>query len=90
MCIQFTGMTNIGTGQVSSSQKDSPTINSTPKEFTGYIPFGFGRRSCPGLSFSAAQVEYVLANLLSWFDWKLTDGANAEDLDMAEHSGLST
>ncbi|XP_010092319.2 cytochrome P450 71A1, partial [Morus notabilis] len=35
------------------------------------IPFGFGRRQCPGIAFGVTSTEYVIANLLYWFDWKL-------------------
>ncbi|XP_028755491.1 cytochrome P450 71A1-like [Neltuma alba] len=55
------------------------------------IPFGFGRRGCPGQSFGIASVEYALANLLYWFDWKLPDdgtSSSAMDIDMSEASGL--
>ncbi|KAF3438716.1 hypothetical protein FNV43_RR21480 [Rhamnella rubrinervis] len=31
-----------------------------------------------------ASTEYVIANLLYWFDWKLPGGALGEDLDMSE------
>ncbi|KAG8640442.1 cytochrome P450 71A1 [Manihot esculenta] len=59
-----------------------------PVDFNGkdkkYIPFGFGRRLCPGISFAVKEVEYVLANLLFLFDWKLPDGQGPEDLDMRE------
>ncbi|TYJ99200.1 cytochrome P450 71A1-like isoform X1 [Cucumis melo var. makuwa] len=51
-----------------------------------FIPFGSGRRKCIGMSFGIASFEYVLANLLHWFDWKLPDG---ELLDMTEENGLS-
>ncbi|KAA0055276.1 cytochrome P450 71A1-like isoform X2 [Cucumis melo var. makuwa] len=51
-----------------------------------FIPFGSGRRKCIGMSFGIASFEYVLANLLHWFDWKLPDG---ELLDMTEQHGLS-
>ena len=27
------------------------------------VPFGFGRRECPGLTFAIASIEYVIANL---------------------------
>ncbi|KAG5537008.1 hypothetical protein RHGRI_024446 [Rhododendron griersonianum] len=33
-------------------------------------------------------VEYALANLLYWFDWKLVGGADGNDLDMSEAYGL--
>ena len=66
---------------------------SNPIEFLGndfqYTPFGCGRRVCPGMSFGLATVEYVLANLLYWFDWELPGGAKGEDLDMSEVFGLS-
>ncbi|KAK8478878.1 hypothetical protein V6N11_044999 [Hibiscus sabdariffa] len=61
-------------------------------EFQGqdfhYIPFGIGRRGCPGMSFGVASVEYVMANLLYWFDWKLPAGEAAEKVDMTELYGL--
>ncbi|CAJ1943746.1 unnamed protein product [Sphenostylis stenocarpa] len=50
-----------------------------------FIPFGIGRRGCPGINFGLASVEYLLANLLYWFDWKLP---NTEPLDMSEIFGL--
>ncbi|XVF49794.1 hypothetical protein PTKIN_Ptkin04bG0044200 [Pterospermum kingtungense] len=54
-----------------------------------FIPFGIGRRGCPGTSFGVASVEYVIANLLYWFDWKLPAGEIAEKLDMNEEYGLT-
>ncbi|KAK4264413.1 hypothetical protein QN277_025592 [Acacia crassicarpa] len=50
-----------------------------------FIPFGMGRRGCPGISFGLASLEYVLANLLYWFDWKLP----AQGIDMSESYGGS-
>ncbi|KAH7867145.1 hypothetical protein Vadar_029447 [Vaccinium darrowii] len=57
------------------------------KEFQ-FIPFGAGRRGCPGISFGVTEVEHVLANLLYWFDWKPLSGADGKDLDMSEAFGL--
>ncbi|XP_030531144.2 cytochrome P450 736A117-like [Rhodamnia argentea] len=51
------------------------------------IPFGAGRRGCPGIAFAIAVDELVLANLLHKFDWGLPDGV--EELDMTESTGLT-
>uniref|UniRef100_A0A2N9IVJ3 Cytochrome P450 n=1 Tax=Fagus sylvatica TaxID=28930 RepID=A0A2N9IVJ3_FAGSY len=55
-----------------------------------FIAFGGGRKGCPGLTFGVALAEYVIANLLCWFDWRLpTTDAHGEDLDMTEENGLT-
>ena len=53
------------------------------------IPFGAGRRGCPGISFSIATIELVLANLLHNFDWTLPGEARGEDLDTTESTGIT-
>ncbi|TYI35739.1 hypothetical protein ES332_A03G097000v1 [Gossypium tomentosum] len=53
-----------------------------------YTPFGAGRRRCPGIKFAVAGAEYVLANLLYWFDWKLPDLRRCEDLDMSDYYAI--
>ncbi|MED6133678.1 hypothetical protein PIB30_030317 [Stylosanthes scabra] len=54
-----------------------------------FLPFGYGRRGCPGMFFGVATVEYVLATLLYWFDWKLPeDVSSVDDIDMGEEYGL--
>ncbi|KAL0356322.1 UNVERIFIED_CONTAM: cytochrome [Sesamum radiatum] len=52
-----------------------------------FIPFGAGRRGCPGIAFAMATTEFVLANLVQKFDWKLPD--EGKELDMKEHPGVT-
>jgi cytochrome P450 len=53
------------------------------------IPFGAGRRGCPGISFAMTTIELVLANLLHNFDWTLPGGARGDGLDLTESTGLT-
>ncbi|KAF2282873.1 hypothetical protein GH714_043357 [Hevea brasiliensis] len=53
------------------------------------IPFGFGRRGCPGMNFSIVLIELALANLLHRYNWELPQGVTREDLDMEEAFGIT-
>ncbi|KAJ1270556.1 hypothetical protein BS78_06G061100 [Paspalum vaginatum] len=52
-----------------------------------FLPFGSGRRMCPGMNFALAAVEVMLANLVHRFDWEMAPGAG--DIDMTEVFGLT-
>ncbi|KAL4582834.1 hypothetical protein LXL04_007395 [Taraxacum kok-saghyz] len=53
------------------------------------LPFGAGRRSCPGRVFAMAIIEKVLATVLCKFDWSLPLGVKPEDVDMTETCGVA-
>ncbi|GKV18134.1 hypothetical protein SLEP1_g28555 [Rubroshorea leprosula] len=55
----------------------------------GLIPFGSGRRICPGMNMGATTVELVLANLLYKFDWEIPFGMKQEDLDFDTAPGIT-
>ncbi|XP_043690189.1 cytochrome P450 736A117-like [Telopea speciosissima] len=68
---------------------DASSIDFKGRDFQ-LIPFGAGRRGCPGTHFAIAVVELALANLLHKFDWALPNGAHGEALDITEAPGISS
>ncbi|XP_028751445.1 flavonoid 3'-monooxygenase-like [Neltuma alba] len=56
-----------------------------------FLPFGSGRRMCPGYKLGLKMVSSGLANLLHGFNWRLADqNMKPQDLDMEELFGLAT
>ncbi|KAL7203627.1 hypothetical protein ACSBR2_016818 [Camellia fascicularis] len=53
------------------------------------IPFGAGRRMCPGILLAYQMVHFMLASLLHSFDWKLGGGMESKDIDMSEKFGIT-
>ncbi|KAL0456310.1 UNVERIFIED_CONTAM: Trimethyltridecatetraene synthase [Sesamum latifolium] len=54
------------------------------------LPFGSGRRRCPGYNLGLKVVRTTLANLLHGFELKLVEGMRPEDISMEEEYGLTT
>ncbi|XP_071724025.1 LOW QUALITY PROTEIN: cytochrome P450 71AU50-like [Rutidosis leptorrhynchoides] len=54
------------------------------------IPFGSGRRSCPGMQLGLTVVRYMVAQLVHCFKWELPDNMLPADLDMTEEFSLVT
>ncbi|MED6182046.1 hypothetical protein PIB30_025122 [Stylosanthes scabra] len=54
-----------------------------------YIPFGSGRRICPGLPLALRSLSFILASLFYHFNWKVANGMNPEDIDMTCSYGLT-
>ncbi|KAJ9564023.1 hypothetical protein OSB04_009183 [Centaurea solstitialis] len=82
-----------------------PTVWSNPHEFMPerfldvdidyngldfeLIPFGSGRRICPGLPLAHRMVHLMLASLIRKFDWELEGKMRPEDMDMTERFGIT-
>ncbi|XP_010514262.1 PREDICTED: cytochrome P450 71B17-like isoform X4 [Camelina sativa] len=66
---------------------DSP-VDYKGKHFE-LLPFGSGRRICPGIAMAIATVELGLLNLLYFFDWRVPDGMTHEDIDTEEAGSLT-
>ncbi|KAH7692707.1 Cytochrome P450 E-class group I protein [Dioscorea alata] len=47
------------------------------------MPFGVGRRICPGLELAMLHLGYFVVNLIKKFNWKAADG---EEIDVEEKS----
>eukprot|EP00250_Pteridium_aquilinum_P019216 c24348_g1_i1 orf=103-1773(+) len=60
---------------------------SSPFELRGQhyelLPFGSGRRGCPGMNLGLSMVGLVLANLVRLFEWKLPHDHHTLDLSEA-------
>jgi cytochrome P450 len=61
-------------------------------EFKGgnyeFLPFGAGRRICPGLPMANKLVPLILASLIRCFDWSLPNGEDLAKLDMKDKFGV--
>ena len=60
---------------------DSP-VDYRGKSFE-FLPFGSGRRICPGMASAIATIELGLLNLLYYFDWSLPEEKKHMDMEEA-------
>ncbi|PSS21700.1 Cytochrome P450 84A1 like [Actinidia chinensis var. chinensis] len=69
------------------------TCGSRAPDFKGtdfeFIPFGSGRRSCPGMQLGLYAMELAVAHLCHCFTWELPDGMTPSELDMSDVFGLT-
>jgi cytochrome P450 len=45
-----------------------------------FLPFGAGRRICPGMNFSASTLEIMVANLMYRFNWEVPAAMGCIDM----------
>ncbi|KAF8403582.1 hypothetical protein HHK36_011686 [Tetracentron sinense] len=54
------------------------------------LPFGAGRRVCPGAQLAINLVTSMLGHLLHHFRWNPADGVKPDEIDMSENPGTVT
>ncbi|XP_078429937.1 geraniol 8-hydroxylase-like [Wolffia australiana] len=54
-----------------------------------FIPFGAGRRVCPGLPLASRMMHLLIANFIWFFEWRLPEGTLPADICMEEEFGLT-
>ncbi|XP_004503696.1 cytochrome P450 89A2-like [Cicer arietinum] len=54
------------------------TFDITGSKEIKMMPFGVGRRICPGYNLALLHLEYFVANLVWNFDWKLPEGGHVD------------
>lgn len=54
------------------------------------LPFGAGRRVCPGAQLAINLVTSMLGHLLHHFTWAPPEGMTSEEVDMSENPGMVT
>ncbi|XP_057783137.1 cytochrome P450 84A1-like [Salvia miltiorrhiza] len=67
-------------------KSDAPDFKGSNFE---YIPFGSGRRSCPGMQLGLYALELTVAHLCHAFNWELPNQMKPDDLDMNDLFGLT-
>jgi len=63
-------------------------MNYLRQEFES-IPFGSGRRRCPGIQLGLITIKFVIAQFVHCFNWELPHNISPSDLNMEEKFGLT-
>lgn len=70
-----------------------PGGEATALDFKGscfeFLPFGSGRRSCPGMNLGLYQLELAVAQLAHCFTWELPGDMKPGELDMGDVAGFT-
>ncbi|CAH2042513.1 unnamed protein product [Thlaspi arvense] len=66
-----------------------PHKTETEGQHFSFLPFGSGRRMCPGIPLAHRVVSLMVASLVYHFDWNLPHGLTPEKLDMNDTFGLA-
>lgn len=70
---------------------DHPNISATSgKDHLELLPFGMGRRMCPGFALGDLLFHLMLAHLVQSFDWSLPDARDLRTLDVEEMFGIAS
>ncbi|KAF8695087.1 hypothetical protein HU200_037696 [Digitaria exilis] len=69
-------------------------VGATDADFRGkdlleFMPFGAGRRACPGTPMATRVVTLLLASMLHAFEWRLPQGMQPGDVDVRDRFGTS-
>lgn len=67
-------------------EKENCSIDIKGQNFE-LLPFGTGRRGCPGMLLAIQEVISIIGTMVQCFDWKLPDGSGP--VDMTERPGLT-
>ncbi|CAN1809177.1 Desmethyl-deoxy-podophyllotoxin synthase [Linum perenne] len=74
--------------QIPEKTRDNGSSDYTKGLDFSMIPFGSGRRMCPGVQYGMTILSLCLANLVYCFDWELLRGVTTQNLDMSEDFGI--
>lgn len=53
-----------------------------------FIPFGSGRRGCPGMHLGLLNVQLLVSHMVHCFDWELPTGTRPNELELDENFGM--